>query len=217
MLEKDGHTPLLVAADLQRPNAVNQLQVVAGQAGAAIFAPERERSMMRALQLRNFSGQLLDEPATLEGAALDVGIDPADLARWVATPEVAERYQADRAVARDPAPAAVALHHKLARWDGGWRYTCPSLRFTRLSDGTSLESPGFQPFETYESNLANLLPDLERAENPESVEEVLRWAGEPLATEEVARVCAITRDEARARLTAAGAQESRVGSDSYWQ
>lgn len=40
MLEKDGHTPLLVAADLQRPNAVNQLQVVAGQAGATIFAPE---------------------------------------------------------------------------------------------------------------------------------------------------------------------------------
>ncbi len=39
-LEKDGHTPLLVAADLQRPNAVNQLQVVAERAGAAIYAPE---------------------------------------------------------------------------------------------------------------------------------------------------------------------------------
>lgn len=39
-LEKDGHTPLLVAADLQRPNAVTQLQVVAQQAGAAIYAPE---------------------------------------------------------------------------------------------------------------------------------------------------------------------------------
>lgn len=39
-LEKDGHTPLLVASDLQRPNAVNQLQVVAEQAGAAIYAPE---------------------------------------------------------------------------------------------------------------------------------------------------------------------------------
>ncbi|MFT4051763.1 MAG: signal recognition particle protein [Microbacterium sp.] len=39
-LEKDGHTPLLVACDLQRPNAVNQLQVVASQAGAAIYAPE---------------------------------------------------------------------------------------------------------------------------------------------------------------------------------
>lgn len=40
MLAKDGHTPLLIAADLQRPNAVNQLQVVAGQAGATIYAPE---------------------------------------------------------------------------------------------------------------------------------------------------------------------------------
>src|SRR6187551_3247009 len=40
LLEKEGHTPLLVAADLQRPNAVNQLQVVAKQAGAAIYAPE---------------------------------------------------------------------------------------------------------------------------------------------------------------------------------
>lgn len=39
-LEKDGHTPLLIAADLQRPNAVNQLQVVADRAGAAIYAPE---------------------------------------------------------------------------------------------------------------------------------------------------------------------------------
>src|SRR5690606_4233936 len=39
-LEKDGHTPLLVAADLQRPNAANQLRVVAERAGATIFAPE---------------------------------------------------------------------------------------------------------------------------------------------------------------------------------
>ena len=39
-LEKEGHTPILVACDLQRPNAVNQLQVVAERAGAAIFAPQ---------------------------------------------------------------------------------------------------------------------------------------------------------------------------------
>lgn len=39
-LSKEGHTPLLVAADLQRPNAVTQLGIVAEQAGAAIFAPE---------------------------------------------------------------------------------------------------------------------------------------------------------------------------------
>ena len=39
-LKKDGHTPLLVAADLQRPNAVDQLKVVGERAGVPVFAPE---------------------------------------------------------------------------------------------------------------------------------------------------------------------------------
>jgi signal recognition particle subunit SRP54 len=39
-LKEQGHTPMLVAADLQRPNAVNQLQVVGQQAGVTVFAPE---------------------------------------------------------------------------------------------------------------------------------------------------------------------------------
>ena len=38
-LRGQGHTPLLVAADLQRPNAVTQLQVVGEQAGVPVFAP----------------------------------------------------------------------------------------------------------------------------------------------------------------------------------
>jgi signal recognition particle subunit SRP54 len=39
-LKEQGHTPMLVAADLQRPNAVTQLEVVAGQAGVTVYAPE---------------------------------------------------------------------------------------------------------------------------------------------------------------------------------
>ncbi|HWC34774.1 MAG TPA: signal recognition particle protein [Mycobacteriales bacterium] len=39
-LKQQRHAPLLVAADLQRPNAVDQLKVVAGQAGVDVFAPE---------------------------------------------------------------------------------------------------------------------------------------------------------------------------------
>ncbi|MCK1798829.1 signal recognition particle protein [Streptomyces sp. XM4193] len=39
-LKDKGHTPLLVACDLQRPNAVNQLSVVAERAGVGIYAPE---------------------------------------------------------------------------------------------------------------------------------------------------------------------------------
>ncbi len=38
-LKAQGHAPLLVACDLQRPNAVQQLQVVGGQAGVDVFAP----------------------------------------------------------------------------------------------------------------------------------------------------------------------------------
>src|SRR5947209_919586 len=39
-LRGQGHTPLLVAADLQRPNAVTQLQVVGERAGVPVYAPE---------------------------------------------------------------------------------------------------------------------------------------------------------------------------------
>jgi signal recognition particle subunit SRP54 len=39
-LKEQGRTPLLVAADLQRPNAVNQLQVNGERVGVPVFAPE---------------------------------------------------------------------------------------------------------------------------------------------------------------------------------
>src|SRR5215469_909083 len=39
-LKTQGNTPLLVAADLQRPNAVQQLQVLGEQAGVPVYAPE---------------------------------------------------------------------------------------------------------------------------------------------------------------------------------
>ncbi|HVF06277.1 MAG TPA: signal recognition particle protein [Frankiaceae bacterium] len=43
-LKSKGHAPLLVACDLQRPNAVDQLEVVGKQADVAVFAPERGAS-----------------------------------------------------------------------------------------------------------------------------------------------------------------------------
>ncbi|SDU38779.1 signal recognition particle subunit FFH/SRP54 (srp54) [Gordonia westfalica] len=38
-LKQQGHTPLLVACDLQRPGAVSQLQIVGERAGVQVFAP----------------------------------------------------------------------------------------------------------------------------------------------------------------------------------
>ena len=39
-LKEQGNTPMMVAADLQRPNAVQQLQVLGERAGVAVYAPE---------------------------------------------------------------------------------------------------------------------------------------------------------------------------------
>ena len=39
-LKSEGNTPILVAADLQRPNAVNQLQVIGQSVKIPVFAPE---------------------------------------------------------------------------------------------------------------------------------------------------------------------------------
>src|SRR5205823_1431560 len=39
-LKGQGHSPLLVACDLQRPNAVGQLQVVSERAGVAFYGPQ---------------------------------------------------------------------------------------------------------------------------------------------------------------------------------
>ncbi len=39
-LKDQGNSPMLVAADLQRPNAVNQLQVNGERAGVTVFAPQ---------------------------------------------------------------------------------------------------------------------------------------------------------------------------------
>jgi signal recognition particle subunit SRP54 len=46
-----GNTPLLVAADLQRPNAVTQLQVLGEQIGVSVFAPEIGNGTGNAVQV----------------------------------------------------------------------------------------------------------------------------------------------------------------------
>ena len=180
-----------------------------------MHAPDLERTLFRELQIRNFSGAMLDEPPTIRRAALATGLDPDELFAWTRDPMVLEELEEDRRLARLPVPAAAVLDHKLADWEGGRRYTCPSYEITRRSDGAQASAPGFQPFSTYDVLTANLAPDLARRPAPTSVVEVLRWAGEPLATAEVAAVCEIEFDEARAELGRV-AIEFHVGSDGLW-
>jgi 2-hydroxychromene-2-carboxylate isomerase len=182
---------------------------------ARLHAPERMRMLLRRLRIRHFRGELLDEPETIAGAARDAGLDPAQLERWSAGTDVADALAEDKAHARGPMPAARALDHKLANWSGGRRYTCPSYEIVRVADGVRIAVPGFQPFAVYDVILANLVPGLDRRDDPETVAEVLRWTGTPLASKEVAVVCDIDLPRAREALGRV-AIEQHVGSDGLW-
>jgi predicted DsbA family dithiol-disulfide isomerase len=177
--------------------------------------PEQEAAMLRALRVLHFSGRLLDEPDTLSSAAERAGIDPEALSAWMAEPETEDLLAADLEAARTPAPGALALAHKLAAdGNGGHRYTCPSYELQR-PDGASLSVPGFQPLAAYEVAIANLRPGVGRRDQPSGVEEVLDWADAPLATAEVAAVCAIELEDARAELGHV-AEEQHIGFEGIW-
>ncbi len=186
---------------------------------ARLHAPDAAAAMLRALRVRNFSGELLDDWTTIAAAAADAGIDAGALQTWVEQDDVLAAVEEDMAAARNPSTAALAMDHKLAGWERGGRkgrrYTCPSLTFTRVADGATLVAPGFHPWGVYDTLVSNLAPLADRRP-ADDVTEVLRWAGHKLATQEIAEITGRTRDEARERLTAAGAVEEPVGTDAYW-
>ena len=179
-----------------------------------VHEPGRERAVFRALQMRHFKGHFLDEYETIESAARAAGISPSALFAWERDPRVLAELEDDKRQARHPSDRAAALDHKLAGWSGGLRYTCPSYEIAR-DGGGHVAVPGFQPLAAYEVAVANLAPELRRRPLPGSVEEVLRWAGEPLATQEVATLCEIPVEEAREELGRVAIEE-HAGADGFW-
>ena len=71
-LKDAGHTPLLVAADLQRPNAVTQLQVVGERAEVPVYAPESGVQT---------SGSELAAPGQVTGDPVKVAADSIRVAK----------------------------------------------------------------------------------------------------------------------------------------
>ncbi|MDQ3850542.1 MAG: DsbA family protein [Actinomycetota bacterium] len=199
----------------QRPRMAASAPACRAVVAARVHAPDAEDALLRAFRVRQFRGELLDEDSTVDHAAGDAGLDATELRGWMADEAVERALREDMAAAREPIPAARVLDHKLANWSGGRRYTCPSYEIVRVSDGVRIAVPGFQPFAAYDVVLANLLPDADRREPPASVTEVLEWAGEPLATREVAVVCDISHEDAREELGRV-ADEDHVGFDGFW-
>jgi predicted DsbA family dithiol-disulfide isomerase len=199
----------------QRPRMAATVPACRAVVAARLRAPEHERRLLRRLRVRHFAGELLDDPQTIAGAARDAGLDPAQLEVWMRDDAVEAALREDMAAAREPLAAARVLDHKLANWSGGRRYTCPSYEIVRVSDGVRIAVPGFQPWAVYDVVTANLVPGVDRREPPDSVEQVLEWTATPLATQEVAVVCAIGFAEAREWLGRV-AEEHHVGADGFW-
>lgn len=198
-----------------RPRMSATLPACRAVVATRLNAPELERGLLRGLRLRHFAGELLDEQETLAHAATDVGIEEGALSEWMSDPVTEGALEEDLHLTRHPTPEAIALKHKLSAWAEGWRYTCPSYEILRTSDGARVSAPGFQPLESYEVTIANLLPGATRRSDPTGVEEVLAWAGEPLATVEVATLCQIELEQAREELGRAAA-ETHLGFDGLW-
>lgn len=179
-------------------------------------SPQHETALLRGLRILRMAGELVDEAGVVAAAATAVGLDAAALATWMADPATEAAVREDMNLARSPSPAALVMDHKLATAsDGRRRYTAPSLELTG-PDERRIDIAGFNPTIAYEHAIANLAPELPRRDNPVSVDEVLAWAGEPLATVEVAEVMNQASDVVRAALNTSGATFAQVGPDGYW-
>jgi signal recognition particle subunit SRP54 len=96
-LRQQGNTPMLVAADLQRPNAVEQLQVLGERAGVPVFAPspgsgvgdpveaarasiEEAKRRMQNIVIIDTAGRLgIDEEMMQQAAAIRDATDPDEI------------------------------------------------------------------------------------------------------------------------------------------
>lgn len=200
----------------ERPRMATSADACRAVVAARLKAPDSEEALLRRLRVLYMGGGLLDDPSLIAQAATEAGLDPEQLSRWAAAPDVDAALQADRTATRTPSPAARALDHKLGGPAEERRYTCPSLEMEATSGGIRIDLPGFQPLEATEGALANLAPKLERRVAPESVDEILAWAAMPLATAEVATIMGQAEAEVRVELARSGASFEPVGGDGYW-
>jgi signal recognition particle subunit SRP54 len=115
-LKAQGHAPLLVACDLQRPNAVTQLQVVGGQAGVDVFAPyagsgvgdpvEAARQSIEHAKRMNYDVVIVDTAGRL-GLDADLMQQAADIRDAVQPDEVL--FVVDAMIGQDAVTTAQAF------------------------------------------------------------------------------------------------------------
>ncbi len=189
--------------------------------------PQLGEAALRALQLMHFSTTgLLDDVEDLRAALEPVpGLDADEVVGRIDDPEVVAAYEVDRARARSADGSPTHAQDRFSTSDGPVRYTAPSVIFEH-ADADRLEVGGFQPFEAYDTALANLDVTLKRRSAPGSALEALYAFPEGLTTAELASVLRpsdlvdadfeATKAEL-AELAAAGAvAREPAGTDAVW-
>jgi hypothetical protein len=151
--------------------------------------PELGEAALRALQLLQFTtARLLDDDDDLRAVLAEVpGLDADAVVGRIEDPAVVAAYEAGRAHARSAQGSPTHAQGRFSTSDGPVRYTAPSVIFEH-EDGRRLEVGGFQPFEAYDTVLANLDPGLDRRDPPADVADALAAFPEGLTTAEVASV-----------------------------
>jgi protein-disulfide isomerase-like protein with CxxC motif len=184
---------------------------------ARAIDPDLAQSALHALQALQFTTtRLLDVDDDLRWALAEVpGLDADAVVAAIDDPEVVAAYEADKALARSAEGSPTHVQDRHSTSDGPVRYTAPSVVFER-PDGESLEVGGFQPFEAYDTALANLDGSLERRPAPDDAAAVLAEFPAGLTTAEVAAVLRPTDldeidiEDAEQRLTALAAEGRAV-------
>ena len=153
------------------------------------IGPDAAEAAFEALQRMHFASlSLLDEDADIERALAAVdGLDAAALVASIESPEVVADYEADRTATRSAEGSPTHAQGRFATTDGPVRFTAPSVIFEH-EDGSRLEVGGFQPFEAYDTALANLDVGLDRRPPPADAAEALTAFPRGLTTAELAAV-----------------------------
>ncbi len=213
------------------PNPKSRLAASSRTCRAVIAArrqwPGSEWNVFRTLQLSNFNTPLLldDDDHLREVLSVVEGVDAAQIVGLIDDPAVVAEYEADKAQTRTAAGSPTEFQGKAGNSDGQVRYTAPSVKFARATDGLMLEAGGMQAIEAYDVLVANLDPTLERKAPPESPLPLLEQFKFGLTTQEVALAMtagnnAPDRDAAETALLAlvaeGAAERQSLGGDALW-
>lgn len=201
--------------DSPPPRLSPSIEVCRAYIAVSLNSPAHADTILRQFRIAIMNGALPDDREVINSVITDAGIKQDLFDGWLQQTGVEAFMRNDMREAREPSRVALALAHKLGRTpEHTKRYSAGSYVFSK-EDEMVFELPGFWPAVTYEAVMANLAPDVQRSDDATHADKVLEWAGEPLATAEVAAIMNKPLEEVRTELQQVATMQP-VGQDGFW-